>query len=1027
MDHAIKRKILPFILALSLIVPMFTVIPSRAADEWVSTNWENVYYSGYRISNISLTVPSDAKSLGKASTFGDALFPNYLTGSKISSCTLDASGCTSLTKINDNVLYNHRAGVTTFKLPPTIKEIGTGFCEGTNIEVICPALNITNRSSKTFTPSAEYATATINGNQWQVYVGSSASEYGQYNSLPSSYLPSARSDQTFLGFYYGSTQIYDAKGNLNTSGASALPSGDVTLTEKWSVKVTYHDESFSGGKKEETVASGEQYKVAEGPASKDKRFYRFKGWSNAPGGSVSQAPGEVINIGNDNVDLYAVWEQSTIRYTIDPDNGSSPSTDTKPYEAFSSFQLPESPSTTKDGYKFMNWYVGDTKNTLSKDSRGRSYGSDVLKYATLSDGFNATVDVTIKAFWTQGSYTVKYSIGSGSDIFKNQSYAYEKSFSPLEYSFPGYVLKGWARNANEAVPKYYIGEEYSRLSDKDGDMITLYPVKEPIHYTIHFVKYDTADKVVNGDSIPDMDITYGTETETRVPRDLLKREGYRLVGWDQNKIAPVSTSTNGIPAQVANGGSVANLKQEIAGKVITLYPVWASNAYTITYDWDQFPQGTGVYSYFFGDYVKLPIPTKDGYVFQYWKDTKTGQRVDAIGQTDVGDKSFTAVWKESGCKVYFGDKFVVSAILDDKTILLNGIDTLDNDFPKGTVINTLTMTLSQAIKYTGVKVYDSKGEVISSLGEINGQTLIVRLNNYKLEGAITVYIEGEAQKFNIEYDLDGGKINEDYPTQYTYGMALTLPTKVTKDSYTFIGWQAPNGKYIKEIPDTQIGDIRLTAKWANGEYKYTITLDGGTTKNEEFMKNYKDGVYIGSYKFNSGTIDLPDDVTKEGFDFVGWYDYTTQSYVDCIDTSLPSEYAIYAIYSANDGTGFFSPVMKAPANATKVNIHPSDPKTGYYYYTKLSDIEKMIYTTAYDMYHYQWGSGEVFTGSINILSPQPYTKSNMYHACAALIRDHPEIFWIRTFSAATGKGGDVITYVFLRRSCWSDILFMVIG
>ena len=90
--------------------------------------------------------------------------------------------------------------------------------------------------------------------------------------------------------------------------------------------------------------------------------------------------------------------------------------------------------------------------------------------------------------------------------------------------------------------------------------------------------------------------------------------------------------------------------------------------------------------------------------------------------------------------------------------------------------------------------------------------------------------------FNINYNLDGGTINESYPTWYistgaTSTIATALPTDVTRDGYTFDGWYAHNGVGAKltEINASYTGNFEgewaLKAVWIPSTFGNATSID----------------------------------------------------------------------------------------------------------------------------------------------------------------------------------------------------------
>jgi uncharacterized repeat protein (TIGR02543 family) len=114
---------------------------------------------------------------------------------------------------------------------------------------------------------------------------------------------------------------------------------------------------------------------------------------------------------------------------------------------------------------------------------------------------------------------------------------------------------------------------------------------------------------------------------------------------------------------------------------INLYAKWVPNVYSVTYNLDGGTQqdGTTWGGYTYGAGLILPTaPTKDGYIFDGWYDNSdlVGSCVEAISETDIGDKLFWAKWK--------------------LIIMLSGTVTITGDAEFGQTLTAVTSGLSSA-------------------------------------------------------------------------------------------------------------------------------------------------------------------------------------------------------------------------------------------------------------------------------------------------------------------------------------------
>ena len=131
---------------------------------------------------------------------------------------------------------------------------------------------------------------------------------------------------------------------------------------------------------------------------------------------------------------------------------------------------------------------------------------------------------------------------------------------------------------------------------------------------------------------------------------LFTRTGYTQVGW--------ATVDGGEKVYAFGGGYTTNA-------ALTLYPVWQTDTYTITYDLDRGtaddnPTGYTVETETF----TLKNPTRPGYIFSGWSGTGlTGEDnlTVTIPKGSTGDRSYTAHWRYNGGYRYYTIKATAGA------------------------------------------------------------------------------------------------------------------------------------------------------------------------------------------------------------------------------------------------------------------------------------------------------------------------------------------------------------------------------
>lgn len=129
----------------------------------------------------------------------------------------------------------------------------------------------------------------------------------------------------------------------------------------------------------------------------------------------------------------------------------------------------------------------------------------------------------------------------------------------------------------------------------------------------------------------------------------------------------------------------------------------------------------------------------------------------------------------------------------------------------------------------------------------------------------------------ITYQLNGGKNNENNPSMYQTGTAVTLG-EPSKKGYTFDGWTTENNNApSKEITITEndYGAKTFTANWTANDYNVIYNANGGTASKDSDTATYDktftlttaerigytfDGWYNGNAKVSDGVWSIDKDV-----------------------------------------------------------------------------------------------------------------------------------------------------------------------
>ena len=301
-----------------------------------------------------------------------------------------------------------------------------------------------------------------------------------------------------------------------------------------------------------------------------------------------------------------------ITYTVSYDaNGGSgaPAAQTKTKDVALTLS---STKPTRTGYKFLGWAASKTA-TSAQYQPGGSY--------------TANAAVTLYAVWKENDYTVSYDAngGTGAPAAQSKTHGTALTLSSTKPTRTGYKFLGWAASKTATSAQYQPGGSYTANA-----AVTLYAVWKENDYT---VSYDAN----GGTGAPAAQSkTHGTALTLSSTKPT--RTGYTFLGWAASK-----TATS---AQYQPGGSYT------ANAAVTLYAVWKTNDYTVSYDANGGTGAPAAQTKTHGTALTLSStkPTRTGYTFLGWAASKTATSVQyQPGGSYTANAAVTlyAVWKEN--------------------------------------------------------------------------------------------------------------------------------------------------------------------------------------------------------------------------------------------------------------------------------------------------------------------------------------------------------------------------------------------
>ncbi|MDE7269418.1 MAG: InlB B-repeat-containing protein, partial [Acetatifactor sp.] len=173
-----------------------------------------------------------------------------------------------------------------------------------------------------------------------------------------------------------------------------------------------------------------------------------------------------------------------------------------------------------------------------------------------------------------------------------------------------------------------------------------------------------------------------------------------------------------------------------------------------------------------------------------------------------------------------------------------------------------------------------------------------------------------------------------------------LPANLTREGYTFLGWEDENGETIT-VPYTPTKSMTIKAKWQEvaGENQYTITIDK------------QDGTEPVEKVIEAGTelteTDLPSTLTKEGYTFQGWVDEEgeaiTVPYTPTKSMTIRAKWQEVAgenqyviTIDKQDGTELVEKVIKAGTELTETDLPSTLTREGYIFQGWIDEEDNAI-------------------------------------------------------------------------------------
>ena len=566
------------------------------------------------------------------------------------------------------------------------------------------------------------------------------------------------------------------------------------------------------------------------------------------------------------------------------------------------------PTAKRTGYTFAAWTPAVTAETAVTDN------------------------VTYTATWTENQYTINFDKNSNDATGTMGSitigYTETKNIPACTFTNTGYSAS-WNTLANGsgtaiAAGGSITGQLASEAAGVESLVVTLFAQWTANTYTVAF----DGNGSTSG-NVASVNASYGVVI-------IIQPNGFTKTG---NAFAGWNTAADGSGTPYQSGAEVSNLTTE-NGATVTMYAQWNPVTYKL-----HFNKASDLASGTMADqtvtYGVLPAInecdfTSESQAFGGWATTEGGAVVFADGAsltTDLADTqdavvNLYAVWE---------DFYIQMNILFDgqpDPEVYENVRAIRNEvsYPMariGTGVYKVSSTAQAPIVNDGYDIYIGEMQVAGIV--VSGGKAIVDLDYFTVSFDTGCDIQIPSQKVIVN-----GYVQE--------------PQNINRAGYDLTGWKKGNVDWNFYTQVTEI--TTLTAQWAPKTYTVTLNTNNGTINSGN----------VTQYTYNVAA-NLPTDVTRDGYDFAGWY-ANSQFTGDSVSAIAAGEYGnkeyfakwdlvTYTVtFEAQGGTpvdsltyNVESQTFALPTNTSKTGYHLS----GWYVSDPASSITQIAQGTHENM------------------------------------------------------------------------------
>ncbi len=713
---------------------------------------------------------------------------------------------------------------------------------------------------------------------------------------------------TYTYAWSGEGTSSETTATLSITSLSSKVNATCTVTGTTLVTVTFDAEGGAVTPSSQSKQYGSAYGKASDGTTDDalptptKTGYTFDGWWTGDNGTGSEITDSTPVTNASSHTLYAKWTANLCTITFNANGGSAVDAVTQAYDT----TINSSPSTTKANYTFSGWY------------------SDASLTTPVTFPYTITKDTTLYAKWTMDTYMVTF---MNDDLVYTVTSANSgtKIVAPDDPTRAGYTFGGWYKEA-ACTNKWNF----------DTDTITanvyLYAKWTINTYTVTFEDWD-------GTVLKTQTVKYSNAaTAPEHPQ----RVGYTFAGW--NKDFDEITYNMTVTAQYTintfavmfntNGGSIVSSQNIKYGSNVTQPQDPTKDGYVFD-GWYSDSNFNNAYNFAAKVTANIMLYAKwtmDTYMVTFMNDglvytitsANSGTKLVAPDDPTRAGYTFGGWYKEAACTNRWNfdtDTLTANAYLYAKwTINTYTVTFEDWD---GTVLKT------QTVKYSNAATAPEHPQRV-------GYTFASWNKDFdEITYNMTVTAQYTINTFAVMFNTNGGSIVSSQNIKY--GSNVTQPQDPTKDGYVFDGWYSDsNFNNAYNFAAKVTANITLYAKWTMNTYMVTFMNDGL--------------VHTVTSANSSMKIVAPDDPTRAGYTFGGWYKEAACTNRWNFDTdTLTANAYLYAKWTINtytvtfedwDGTVLKTQTVKY-SNAATAPEHPQ--RVGYTFASWNKDFDEITY------------------------------------------------------------------------------------